>query len=97
MTDFRYNHPCCLTINHDTIGTPGVPSKNHLCEPCRTHYIEKHFDSLRAAGEFPFKPQAALTPRDFVAIYPASFKIPVVEGDPGYVEVELDAWADLSP
>ena len=54
-------------------------------------------NSLRAAGEFPCKFQAALTPRDFVAIYTASFKIPEVEGDPGYVEVEIDAWADLSP
>ena len=96
VPDYRYNDPCCLTIGHDTIGTTGVSSKNHLFEPCRTHYIEKHYDLLYAGGEFPCGPQAALTPRDFVSIYPASFKIPVVEGDPGFVHVEPDAWDELS-
>ena len=56
-----------------------VSSKNHLCGPCRTHYIDKHYDLLYAGGEFPFGPQAALTPRTLVAIYSDSLKTLVVK------------------
>ena len=95
MPDYDYNDLCCLTIGHDPIGATGVLSKNHLCEPCRTHYIVKHYDLLCAGGAFPCGPQAALLPRQLVAKYPASSKTPVVEGDAGYAPVDPDPWADI--
>ena len=94
ILDFNYNKPCCLIEGHDTIGVPGVVSKSHLCEPCRAHYIEKHFDELQAGGAFPRGPNAALTPRDFVAVYSQSFKTPVVEGDAGYIPLDPDPWSE---
>ena len=64
--------------------------KNHLCEACRAHYIEKHFGGLVAAGQFPCGPHSALAPLAFVAFYSQAYKTSAVEGDPGYVEVEPD-------
>ena len=95
VPDYDYNDPCCLTIGHDPVGATGVLSKNHLCEPCRTHYIVKHYDSLYAGGAFPCGPQAPLHPRELVAKYPASLKNPVVEGDARYVSVEPEPWTDV--
>ena len=96
IPEYSSNNPCCLTDGHTTIGVVKDPrlSKSHLCEPCRAHYIEKHFDALSAAGGFPCGPQAALTPRTFVAIYSEPFKTPMVEGDAGYVPVDPEPWAD---
>ena len=91
---YSYNDLCCLTDGHTTIGAPSALSKNHLCEPCRAHYIEKHFDGLCAGGEDPCGPQAALTPRTFVAIYSESLKTPVVEGDAGYISMDPDPWTE---
>ena len=95
VPDFNYNDACCLTLGHDSVGATGVLSKDHLCEPCRTHYIEKHYDLLCAGGAFPCSSQSPLFPRQFVSKYPASFKIHVSEGDPGYVPLEPDAWVDI--
>ena len=63
---------------------------------CKTHYIEKNYDSLYAGGAFPCGPQGALFPRELVAKYPASFKHIVVEGDVRYVSVEPEWWTDVS-
>ena len=94
IPEYSYNNACCLTDGHTIIGAPNVLSKNHLCEPCRAHYIEKHFDALSAAGQFPCGPHAALTPRALVAIYSESYKTSVVESDPGYVAVSPEPWAE---
>ena len=49
---------------------------------------------MSAAGQIPCGPEAALTPRAFVAIYSESYKTSVVDGDPGYVAVSPDPWAE---
>ena len=100
VPDFNYNNACCLTQGHDLVSAAGVHSKNHLCEPCRTNYIEKHYELLCAGGAFPCvvgsrSSQLPLYPRQFVAKYPASFKTPVVEGDAGYVPLDSQPWDDL--
>ena len=69
-------------------------SKSHLCEPCRAHYIEKHFEGLQAGGAFPCGPNAALTPRALVAIDSQSFKTPEVEGDAKYIPLDPDPWSE---
>ena len=100
VPDFNYNNVCCLMLGHDPVSATGVPSMNHLCEPCRTNHIEKHHDQLCAAGAFPCvdgssSSQLPLYPRQFVSKYSVSYKIPVVEGDPGYVTLDPHPWDGL--
>ena len=95
ILDFSYNSRCCLIEGHGTFGASGVLMKNHLCEACRVQYIENNFDTLTAAGQFPCGPHTALTPWAFVTLYSQPYKTSVVEGDPGYVEMEPDPWAEV--
>jgi hypothetical protein len=100
VPDFNYNKACCLMQGHDPVSVTGVPSEHHLCEPCRTNYIEKHYELLCAAGAFPCVHQSSqlpLYPRQFVAKYPVSFgRRGVVEGDAGYVALDPDPWVELT-